>query len=32
VQLGTHLGHDLQATAQAKQAVLGFVRGVFKMN
>jgi len=32
VQLGPHLGHDPEATAQAKQAVLGFVRGVFKMN
>jgi dienelactone hydrolase len=28
VQLGPHLGHDPEATAQAKQAVLGFVRSV----
>jgi dienelactone hydrolase len=32
VQLGPHLGHDPEATAQAKQAVLGFVRSVFRMN
>jgi dienelactone hydrolase len=32
VQLGPHLGHDPEATMQAKHAVLGFVRSVFKMN
>ena len=32
VALGPHLGHDPEATRQAKQAVTAFVRTVFKMN
>ena len=32
VALGPHLGHDPEATRQAKQAVTSFVRTVFKMN
>jgi len=32
IALGPHLGHDAEATRQAKQAVTGFVRTVFKLN
>jgi dienelactone hydrolase len=32
VALGPHLGHDPEATRQAKQAVTSFVRTVFKMD
>jgi dienelactone hydrolase len=32
VALGPHLGHDAEATAQARQAVAQFARTVFKMN
>ncbi len=32
VALGPHLGHDPEATRQAKQAVTSFVHTVFKMN
>jgi dienelactone hydrolase len=32
VALGPHLGHDPEATRQAKQAVTVFVRAVFKLN
>ena len=32
VALGPHIGHDTEATQQAKQAVTQFVRTVFKMN
>jgi dienelactone hydrolase len=32
VMLGPHLGHDPEATRQAKQAVTTFVREVFKLN
>jgi dienelactone hydrolase len=31
VALGPHIGHDPEATRQAKQAVTGFVRAVFKL-
>ena len=32
VALGPHLGHDPEATRQAKQAVTGFARTVFKLD
>jgi guanyl-specific ribonuclease Sa len=32
VEYGLHLGHDPEATRQAKQAVTAFVRSVFKLN
>jgi dienelactone hydrolase len=32
VALGPHLGHDPEATRQAKQAVTGFARAIFKLN
>ena len=31
VELGPHLGHDPSATAEAKRAVLGFARNLFKI-
>ena len=32
VALGPHLGHDAEATRQVKQAVMAFVRTLFKLN
>jgi dienelactone hydrolase len=32
VEYGPHLGHDPEATRQAKEAVTAFVRSVFKLN